>query len=43
MNEIARFLAFAGTIFPAIIAVLVLMSHLESNLDRSDADDHTNG
>ena len=39
MNEVARFLVFAATIFPSVIAVLALMVHFESNLDDHDEKD----
>ena len=43
MNEVARFIAFVATIFPTIIALLALMTRLESGLDASDADDESDG
>ena len=39
MNEVARFLVFAATIFPAIIVMLALMTRLESDLDDPEAED----
>ena len=41
MNEVLRFVAFAAIIFPAIVALLALMVHLESNIDVSDKDDES--
>ena len=38
MNEMVRFIAFVATIFPTILALLALMTWLESDLDDSDAD-----
>ena len=41
VNEVVRFIAFAATMFPAIVGLLALMSHLESNLVDVETDDES--
>ena len=38
MNNLTSFLAITAIIFVAVIALLVLLSHLESNLTNSEVD-----
>jgi preprotein translocase subunit SecG len=40
MNDVTTFLVVTAAIFAAIIVLLVLMSHLESELADQDAEDH---